>query len=85
MQTRVDAETRLPDGGRERLQLRRFREDDLDPLAVVFAKPEVWKFPYGRGMTRAGTEAFLTAQTIEGRVLHLDQERVAKSRRQGLK
>lgn len=44
----------------ERLELRRFRESDLDALATVFAKPEVWHFPYGRGLDRAETERFLT-------------------------
>lgn len=31
----------------DRLQLRRFQSSDLDALADVFAKPEVWQFPYG--------------------------------------
>jgi hypothetical protein len=29
-----------------RLELRRFRSGDLDDLAAVFEKPEVWRFPY---------------------------------------
>jgi RimJ/RimL family protein N-acetyltransferase len=49
----------------ERLELRRFREDDLDPLARVFAKREVWQYPYGRGFTRDETEAFLGRQIDE--------------------
>jgi RimJ/RimL family protein N-acetyltransferase len=45
-----------------RLDLRRFQRGDLDELAAVFAEPEVWRFPYGRGFSRAETEAFLDAQ-----------------------
>jgi RimJ/RimL family protein N-acetyltransferase len=46
----------------ERLSLRRFESDDLAELALVFEHPEVWQYPYGRGMTRAETVAFLGAQ-----------------------
>lgn len=46
----------------ERLLLRPFASTDLDGLAAVFAKPEVWAFPYGRGFTRDETEAFLRSQ-----------------------
>ena len=52
----------LPDVTTERLVLRRPAPDDVDELAVVFAKPEVWQYPYGRDFTRAETEAFLHAQ-----------------------
>ena len=52
----------LPDVTTDRLSLRRFAAADLDGLAAVFAKPEVWRFPYGRAFTRAETEAFLDAQ-----------------------
>jgi RimJ/RimL family protein N-acetyltransferase len=52
----------LPDVTTERLHLRRLRRDDLDALAPVFAKVEVWRFPYGRGFTRAETDAFLSVQ-----------------------
>jgi RimJ/RimL family protein N-acetyltransferase len=55
----------LPDVRTDRLHLRRFCRDDLDELAEVFAHPEVWRFPYGRGFTRAETEAFLDAQLAE--------------------
>ena len=48
-----------------RLELRRFRSEDLDALAVLFEKKEVWKFPYGRGFTREETEAFLSTQLEE--------------------
>ena len=46
----------------ERLDLRPFEESDLDGLTEVFVKPEVWRFPYGRGFTRAETSMFLTRQ-----------------------
>jgi RimJ/RimL family protein N-acetyltransferase len=49
----------------ERLELRRFHADDTDSLAVLFAKPEIWMFPYGRGFTRDETAAFLKAQISE--------------------
>ncbi len=52
----------LEDVETARLYLRRFQPDDLDRLERVFAKPEVWQFPYGRGLTRSETEAFLNAQ-----------------------
>ena len=45
-----------------RVSLHRFVAGDLDGLAAVFAKPEVWRFPYGRGFTRRETETFLAAQ-----------------------
>ena len=45
-----------------RLDLRRFRPDDLDGLAGVFAYPEVWRFPYGRAFSRQETAAFLDDQ-----------------------
>jgi RimJ/RimL family protein N-acetyltransferase len=46
----------------ERLSLRRFEHDDLDELALVFEHREVWEYPYGRGMSRDETAAFLDAQ-----------------------
>lgn len=49
----------------ERLELRSFRSEDLDDLAVVFAKPEVWRFPYRRGLSREETAAFLETQLQE--------------------
>lgn len=52
----------LGDVRTERLELRRMRPADLDALAEVFAVPEVWQFPYGRGFTRAETAEFLDAQ-----------------------
>ena len=52
----------LGDVTTERLELRRFAETDLDELVVVFAQPEVWRFPYGRGFTPAETADFLATQ-----------------------
>jgi len=49
----------------ERLDLRRFRPEDLDGLAAVFANPEVWQFPVGRAFDRDETEAFLNSQMAE--------------------
>lgn len=49
----------------ERLDLQRFTAEDLDELATVFARPEVWRFPYGRGFTYAETASFLERQ-IQG-------------------
>jgi RimJ/RimL family protein N-acetyltransferase len=34
----------------------------MDELVRVFAKPEVWQFPLGRGFTRNETERFLETQ-----------------------
>ena len=48
-----------------RLRLRRFEVSDVDALSVVFAKPEVWRFPYGRGFTREETAGFLATQIAE--------------------
>jgi RimJ/RimL family protein N-acetyltransferase len=49
----------------ERLDLRKFRPNDLDELARVFEKREVWQFPYGRSFTREETSDFLDAQIRE--------------------
>jgi RimJ/RimL family protein N-acetyltransferase len=57
---RLDAP--LADVETDRLRLRRFVTTDADELATVFAKPEVWEFPFGRAFTRVETEAFLAAQ-----------------------
>ena len=46
----------------ERLRLRRWREDDLDALAAIFAEPEVWRYPMGRGLTTEESERFLARQ-----------------------
>jgi RimJ/RimL family protein N-acetyltransferase len=55
----------FPDVATSRLDLRRFQSSDLDELADVFSQPEVWQFPYGRGLTYTETEAFLAAQLHE--------------------
>jgi RimJ/RimL family protein N-acetyltransferase len=52
----------LADVDTERLHLRRFASTDVDALAVVFAKPEVWEFPFGRAFTRDETAAFVGTQ-----------------------
>jgi RimJ/RimL family protein N-acetyltransferase len=44
----------------ERLRLRPWTLEDLIPLSALFAKPEVWRYPFGRGFTAEETEAFLT-------------------------
>lgn len=36
----------------ERLVLRRWTPGDIDRLAAVFAEPAVWRYPFGRGLTR---------------------------------
>lgn len=46
----------------ERLVLRPWTEDDLDALAVIFAEPSFWRYPFGRGFSREETERFLERQ-----------------------
>lgn len=43
----------------ERLRLRPWKLDDLVPLADIFAKPEVWRFPFGRGFSPVETKSYL--------------------------
>ena len=43
----------------ERLRLRPWRPDDIEPLATLFAEPAVWWYPFGRGLTRQESERFL--------------------------
>ena len=52
----------LTDVVTERLDLRRFRLDDLEGLATVFSNSDVWRFPYGRAFTREETEEFINDQ-----------------------
>jgi RimJ/RimL family protein N-acetyltransferase len=52
----------LPEVTTGRLRLRRFEQDDLDALAAVFAKREVWEYPLGRGCNRDETASFITNQ-----------------------
>lgn len=42
-----------------RLRLRPWRPDDLEPLSAIFAKAEVWKYPFGRGFSAEETENYL--------------------------
>lgn len=46
----------------DRLLLRPWRTTDLDALAAVFARPEVWRYPMGQGLDREETERFLSHQ-----------------------
>jgi len=46
----------------ERLHLRPWSPDDLDELAAVFAEPEVWRYPFGRGFSQLESEQFLDRQ-----------------------
>lgn len=46
----------------DRLLLRPWAADDVDPLAAIFAEGEVWRFPFDRGLTREETERFLQRQ-----------------------
>lgn len=46
----------------ERLRIRPFRAEDLPALAEIFAKPEVWRFPFRRGLTVEETGQFLEAR-----------------------
>ncbi len=55
----------LHDVETDRLLLRRFLATDLNALATIFSKPEVWQFPYGRGFTRDETDHFLETQIAE--------------------
>lgn len=43
----------------ERLVLRPWAAGDLGALAAIFALPEVWRFPMGRGLDREETARFL--------------------------
>ena len=53
---------RLTDVTTERLDLRPVDAGAVDLLEPVFAKVEVWRYPYGRAFTRAETEAFVISQ-----------------------
>lgn len=46
----------------ERLNLEPITSDDVDALAVVFAKPEVWHFPFGRAFDHEDTARFVANQ-----------------------
>jgi len=49
----------------ERLLLRRWQRSDRDALARIFAKPEVWWWPFERGWTTDETDAFLERKLHE--------------------
>jgi len=42
-----------------RLRIRPWRPEDLRDLSEIFAKPEVWEYPFGRGWTAQEAEFFL--------------------------
>jgi RimJ/RimL family protein N-acetyltransferase len=48
-----------------RLRLRRWTHEDSGRLAEVFAKPEVWQFPFRRGFSVGETQAFLAYRIAE--------------------
>lgn len=47
-----------------RLRIRPWAMDDLSVLAQIFAKPEVWRFPFGRGFSAEETEAYLQGKIL---------------------
>jgi RimJ/RimL family protein N-acetyltransferase len=55
----------LGDVTTERLALRRVQDGDVAGLAPVFAKVEVWRYPFGRGFSRDETRVF-----VENQMLH---------------
>ncbi len=62
----------------DRLVLRPFVPEDIDALAALHAEETFWRFPLGRGQTRAETEDFLErtiARYEEGLGLHAVIER----------
>ncbi len=55
----------MPEVSTPRMDLVRFVASDLDELAILFAKPQIWHYPYGRGFSREETEAFLERQIAD--------------------
>lgn len=49
----------------DRLVLRLWDWEDLAPLTAVFAKPEVWRFPFDRGFTAKETADFLERALVK--------------------
>ncbi|NLA35574.1 MAG: GNAT family N-acetyltransferase, partial [Actinobacteria bacterium] len=49
----------------ERLLLSPIESSDVEAFAPVFAKPEVWRYPYGRGMTLDETARFVASQVSD--------------------
>ena len=48
-----------------RLILRSWHPNDLEPLARIFAKEQVWRYPFNRGWTRQETQDFLNRKIVE--------------------
>jgi RimJ/RimL family protein N-acetyltransferase len=48
-----------------RLRIRMWEPEDLAALAEIFAKPQVWHFPFGRGFSEEETENYLTAKIAD--------------------
>lgn len=46
----------------DRLELRPIEELAVEALMPVFAKPQVWNYPYGRAFTSTETEEFVASQ-----------------------
>jgi RimJ/RimL family protein N-acetyltransferase len=46
----------------ERLVLRPWSPADADSLVAVFAETEVWRYPFGRGLSRAESKRFLARE-----------------------
>jgi RimJ/RimL family protein N-acetyltransferase len=46
----------------ERLRLREWTSSDLETLVELFARPEIWRYPLGRGFTPEETQSFLARQ-----------------------
>jgi len=63
--TTIRVAASLEDVGTARLDLRCFERNDIEELEEVFAHPEVWRFPYGRGFTRDETVEFVEKQAAE--------------------
>lgn len=43
-----------------RVRIRHWRTEDLGPLSEIFAKPEVWRYPFDRAFSAEETEGFLS-------------------------
>lgn len=50
-----------------RLLLRPWSRADLDPLTVIFAHVDVWRYPLGHGLSREQTEQFVDRQMTHWR------------------
>ena len=53
----------------ERLRLRPWRPDDIESIVALFADQAVWRYPFGRGLTREECERFLD-RLIRHREIH---------------